>query len=207
MGARDALAPISAAIRQDYRERWRAVLARTPGEPSIARGAADLRTRASAAFPASGPSSWGGYFTPDIMIAARGLAALQRGDFQCVLGEIHSSNTLLWSCLTSQHPHLDDLERALAEDASTDDLVLIQVPKSRWLSRLDQMTVPSVWRYEHGDDLPARASCRSLPAGLLYAVDDGTGVRVRARDGRVDFDAYDLFAVTLSYEADRLRRF
>jgi hypothetical protein len=203
---RDITASISTPILERFQEIWREILSsadsRDPRRLTL--DVADVAARAREAFAANGPSSWCGYFCPDVMIASPSLAAFRQGRFQCVLGEVHSNNTLLWSALVSQHPHQASVLDALAEDARDRPVVLLQTPKARWVSRLNVTTLPSFWRYEHGDDLPSLPACRSLPAGLLVAVDDGHGVRIKARDGRVEFDAYDLFAVTMSYEADRI---
>ena len=44
------------------------------------------------------------YFSPDVLIAADGEEALRRGDYEIVLGEVHASNTLLYSCFVALHP-------------------------------------------------------------------------------------------------------
>lgn len=203
-GAREAIAPMSRTIRRRLQERWQTILEVPEGARSVTRDVAAIQTRAREAFAASGPGSWCGYYTPDIMIAADGLDAFRRGDFHCVLGEVHSNNTLLWSALTSQHPDVAALAAALARDTQGETVVTMQTPKARWLSRLNPTFLESFWRYEHGDDLPSRPACRSLPAALLEAVDDDGTVTIVAKDGRVEFDAYELFAVTMSYEADRI---
>ena len=201
---RDITASISAPILERFQEIWRDILSGSPDARRLTFSVAEVEARAREAFAVDAPSSWCGYFAPDVMIAASSLDALRQGRFQCVLGEVHSNNTLLWSALVSQHPDRTTLLDALAEDTRDRTVVLLQTPKARWVSRLNVTTLPGFWRYEHGDDLPSLPACRSLPAGALVAIDDGQGVRIRARDGGVEFDAYDLFAVTMSYEADRI---
>lgn len=201
---REALAPMSADLRRRFQERWLSILAIQDGETRVRRSVEQVREPARQAFAASGPSSWGGYFTPDIMVAAAGPEAFHRGEFECVLGEVHDNNTLLWSALAAQHADPAALDAALACDTAGEAIVVMQTSKERWLSRLSAAVIPTFWRYEHGDDMPPRPACRPLPAALLVTVDDGAGVRARARDGRIDFDAYELFAVMMSYEADRI---
>jgi acyl carrier protein len=204
--AREALAPLSAAVKAAFQSRWRDVLDASDVPPghSLVRSTNDLRARAAHAFAVDGPSNWAGYFTPDIMVASPSLAAFQRGEFQCVLGEVHSNNTLLWSALTAQHPDPAALLEALAADTHDRTIVVMQVPNARWLSRLSPLALRSFWRYEYGDDPPSASPVRSLPAGRLLVREDGKRLVVTARDGVTTFDAYELFAVTMSYEADRI---
>jgi hypothetical protein len=54
------------------------------------------------------------------------------------------------------------------------------------------LVLPTFWHYEYADDLPGAASCQSFAASLV-AIDDGRTVRLRARDGRVEFDALEVF--------------
>jgi hypothetical protein len=201
---RELTGPISQRILDQFQQRWRWIISRPLDAQRLTLGVGEVEARAREAFAAQGASSWGGYFCPDVMVASPSLSALQQGQFHCVLGEIHSNNTLLWSALVSQHPHVESIQRALAEDTQDQTMLLVQTPKARWVSRLNVTTLSTFWRYEHGDDPPSLPSCRSLPAALLVAADDGQSVRISARDGRVEFDAYDLFAITMSYEADRI---
>jgi acyl carrier protein len=202
--ARAALAPMSDAVRIEYRNRWRRMLDVTPDARAITLTAADARARAGQLFETSAPSSWGDYFTPDVMVQAESRAAFEEGRYTCVLGEIHSNNNLLWSALVSQHPRPELLREALESDTRGTCTVVIQTGRDRWLSRLNPMTLPSFLRYEYGDSPASLPGCIPMPAGRLVVADDGSKVVVRARDGGVSFDAYELFAVTMSYEADRI---
>src|SRR5213075_2057515 len=113
---RDLTAAISTPILERFQEIWRGILD-GPGDASrLTFSVADVETRARAAFVSDGPSSWCGYFCPDVMIASPSLEAFRQGRFQCVLGEVHSNNTLLWSALVSQHPDRTSLLDTLAHD-------------------------------------------------------------------------------------------
>jgi acyl carrier protein len=201
---RDLTASISQDVLARFQERWRWVLNSQTSEARHTFTVDELEARAREAFAAIGDSSWCDYFCPDVLIASPSLEAFREGRFHCVLGEVHSNNTLLWSALVNQHPNVQSIERALAQDVTNKTVVLVQTPKARWVSRLNVMALPTFWRYEHGEDPPSLPACRSLPAAVLVASDDGTTVRMTARDRRAAFDAYELFAVTMSYEADRI---
>lgn len=57
------------------------------------------------------------YHSPDLMLSARSLEALQRGDYQVVMGEIHFAlNSLEQDALMDTHPEPARLRGAIAED-------------------------------------------------------------------------------------------
>jgi len=90
----------------ELQRRWQQVL----GPPSSARrhqvSADVISARAAECFPGR-PVTWSAarQHSPDIMIAAASPAAVERGDFLLVLGEIHlASNTLDGRLWVEQHP-------------------------------------------------------------------------------------------------------
>src|SRR5207253_512004 len=78
------------AIEADLLARWGALLELDPDARHAAYSAAELRQGVEEAFdaPASG---WAGarYCNPDVLVAAPSLAAVERGDFELVLGDFH----------------------------------------------------------------------------------------------------------------------
>jgi hypothetical protein len=57
------------------------------------------------------------YHSPDLMLSARSLEALQRGDYQVVMGEVHFGlNTLEQDVALEMHPEPARLKGAIAED-------------------------------------------------------------------------------------------
>jgi hypothetical protein len=145
------------------------------------------------------------YFSPDLMVAAAGADAFRRGEFHAVLGEVHSTNSLLWSSLVAQHPNRDALVEAVTCDTGNCLVVCTQVRKEDWLAR----TAPSVYgptagQYQFGDDLPNVSSCSPLPAAMFVAIDTGTSIMMRARDGSCEFDGLELFGRFLSAETDKI---
>ncbi|HBL25580.1 MAG TPA: hypothetical protein DD490_01965, partial [Acidobacteria bacterium] len=85
-----------AAIERELQARWARVLGPLPADARRARfSVRELEDRFDAAFGDSGPA-WtvAHYFSPDVMIAAESEAAFRRGDFEVVLGEVHTGNTL-----------------------------------------------------------------------------------------------------------------
>jgi hypothetical protein len=147
------------------------------------------------------------HLAPDVMIAAKSASELKRGQFECVLGEIHCSNTTRWSLFASQHPNPDALIAAVDADLAGRVAVMMQMPKSSWLARTNPAAVPaSVWRYQTGPDIPSASMARPLPSGQLVAIDAGDSVKIRARDGSFECDAVELFGQWLSPMTSRVTR-
>jgi hypothetical protein len=199
MATRDTLASLLADVSRRLSEKWRSILQLDVEASRVVRAVDEVAALAGQAFAIDGePWSPTGYFGPDLMVAADGLDAFQRGEFHIVLGEMHCTNTLLTSALASQHPDLESLRRAIARDGADRQPILTQIAGPDWMARLDAVvTPPGAWRYEFGDDPPQPGDGRSLPAAMLVAADDGETVMMRARDGSLAFDALDLFVPVL----------
>jgi hypothetical protein len=97
----------------------------------------------------------------------------------------------------SLHPDPEKVAAALDRDTEQRPYILTQQPTAEHLARVARFRAPTFWRYEFGEDLPPLPPCRALPAGLLVAVDDGRRIMIRARDGRVEFDAIELLGQPL----------
>lgn len=165
----------------------------------------DLTARAEQAFGnADPPWSLVRYFSPDLLLQAADEAALRRGDFQAVLGEIHASNTLAWSCFFSQHPAPGELLEAMARDLDQQLVVLPQMPKS-WNQRVNiSLVLPQFYRFEINEQPPAWPPCRTLPAGEVVIVQREGRLEARNRDATVRFPAIELFGLYLTQECSRI---
>jgi hypothetical protein len=200
---KDALAE----IERELQDRWSQVLGPLPAEARRLRfGTGLLEGRFEAAFEDAGPAwTLTRYFSPDVMIAAEGEAALRRGDFELVLGEVHSGNTLLWSCFISQHPAPEQISAMLELDTGSSVVVVPQVLQQGWPRRLSQgLVLPGWYHFQFADDPPHGPDARLLPAGGLVVEKTASGLRARARDGRVAFHPIDLFGTYLTQECSAL---
>lgn len=196
---KDALAE----IEQELQARWARVLGPLPAEARQVRFAArELEGRFAAAFGDTGPAwTLTHYFSPDVMIAAESEAAFRQGDFEVVLGEVHSGNTLLWSCFISQHPDPGQISRALEADTVSSLVVVPQVLQQGWPRRVSQgLVLPHWYHFHFADDPPSGPETRRLPAGALVIEEAAHGLKVRTRDGRLSFDPVDLFGTYLVQE-------
>ncbi|HEY6321206.1 MAG TPA: lantibiotic dehydratase, partial [Thermoanaerobaculia bacterium] len=161
-------------LESELQRRWAGVLA-LPATPAVApagsgarvqRTMREIADRFAAAFgeaaPAFGLVRW---FSPDLMIAARGEAAFRAGEFQLVLGEIHAGNTLSWSSFVSQHPQPEQLLRNVERDLDGGQVVMPQLLKAYFTQRNNScLVLPSFLRYELSEEAPGRPPCASLPA-------------------------------------------
>jgi hypothetical protein len=191
-------------VERTFRERWRSVFDAPTNAKCVVRSVDELAPRARTAF-AVREKLWSRiqFLSPDVMVAADGSHAFCRGAVHFVLGEIHSGNGLLWSALASQHPNSHELAEAIADDARHVTPFATQVAKGDWSARLNVAARPATaWRYEFHDDRASEPGCRVIPAGMLVPFDDGAAVRMRARDGSVEFDAIELFGMPLCWEVD-----
>jgi Lantibiotic dehydratase, N terminus len=110
---------IVAELQRDFQQRWAAILRVPPGVRRVRRDAAALREEVREAFDAP-HSGWAGgrYYSPDLMIAASGVEAINRGDFDLVLGETHLGiATSRHYSSVNQHPSPGDLLDCLAVDS------------------------------------------------------------------------------------------
>jgi Lantibiotic dehydratase, N terminus len=110
---------IISELQRDFQRKWADLLRVPPGARRVAREGAALRddVRATFAAPHSGWSG-GRYCSPDLMVAASGIDAINRGDFTVVLGELHLAIASSRSyCFVTQHPSPGDLLGCLAVDS------------------------------------------------------------------------------------------
>lgn len=192
-------------LRQRVQAAWQSLLQADYRASRVTRDVGEIAGRARDAFQVrTGLWTRAQYISPDIMIAARSLAALRRGEYHCVLGEVHTTNSLLWSSFGSQHPHPQWLVDALARDTGDRTAVFNQVPKDAWLARTAlSLYAPGAWQYQFGD-LPPRYTCRPAAAAMFVAVDTGETIVMRARDGSLEFDAVDLIGTFLGTKANEI---
>lgn len=196
-----------AEIARELQERWARVLGPLPADATRVRfSASDLACRAAPVFADSGPMwAWSRYFSPDVMIAADGEAALRQGDFELVLGEIHAGNTMLWSCFISQHPDPEQIAKLLEVDLGSSLTVVPQFIQQDAPRRNSVgLSLPAWHRFQLTDDPPSSAETRIVPAAALVIEQTADGLLARTRDGRLAFDPADLFGLFLVQECSSL---
>jgi hypothetical protein len=110
---------IVSELQRDFQQRWAAILRIPANARRVRRDGAALREEVRKAFDAP-HSGWAGgrYCSPDLMIAATGVDAINDGDFDIVLGETHLGfASSRHYCFVTQHPSPGDLLDCLAVDS------------------------------------------------------------------------------------------
>ena len=107
------LPDVAAAANQDLQRRWSVLLA----DPDLA----TIGTRAAAAFADYAPA-WpvSVYQSADVQIAAPSLAAVNAGDYLCVVGDFHpGANPLGQGMFATRHPDRERFLSAISSDVGT----------------------------------------------------------------------------------------
>jgi hypothetical protein len=110
MGAIFAIPPEVAEVNRELPRRWEVLLA----EPDVT----TLAARAEAAFADHTPG-WpmSVSHSPDVQVAAPTAAAVDAGDFLCVVGDFHpGTNTLIQGLFSTRHPDREAFLDAVAAD-------------------------------------------------------------------------------------------
>src|SRR6185437_2055486 len=165
-------------------QKWADILALPAGQRHLSYSSAVIEPQVSAAFAAPGPG-WASarYYSPDIMVEAADIQAINRGEFRYVLGELHlSANTLAVSLFTQQHPHIQDLYDAMAQSH------LLPATRSQ-----PSLTLPKDFRLLTSTDMCDAPADRLLRAGDLFVEERNGSIWVRTSDGNHTFDALDVF--------------
>jgi hypothetical protein len=182
------------AVGVELQRRWDELLAIDATAPRAHRSTAELRARVLERFAAPHPG-WPSarYHSPDVMIAAADVAAIQRGEATLVLGEFHPSiNNLCLPFVLHQHPEAAALIAARERD-------IPQVCVAPVTSRHNTTRSDHNWTSAHhldlelGDTPSWRPREQVLVPAELVVVRGERRLEVRTRDGRHRFDPITFF--------------
>ncbi|WP_329563919.1 lantibiotic dehydratase [Kitasatospora sp. NBC_01266] len=189
-------------LQQEFQAHWQAILAPEPGVRRIRRDLAQVAAAVAERFAATGPG-WTAarYLSPDVMIAAEGVEAIERGEFQLVLGELHlASNTLGASLFVHQHADPGELA-ALTDRDHPGPRLLPLLPKehrSRLSARVKYaLRRPEDYQVALADQTGDPADPRTVLSADVAVVERGGELRVVLPDG-AEFPAVDVFAHVLT---------
>jgi len=183
-------------------QRWSEILGIASGQRRVSYTSDELRSRVLSAFDAPAPG-WrlGSYHSPDIMIAATSPDAIEREDFQFVMGELHMGfNTLRAPTFLQQHPSPTELFEAIERDLP--EPCVVPIPPRHWPGITSRTTLalvpPKDFRLALSYDAAGFPQSQTLPIGGLVIERSGDGLIARTHDGRVCFDIIELFGELLS---------
>lgn len=193
---------LGGGVATEFQKRWLELLSLPAGQSRVSYSSEQLRAGVNRAFaaPREGWSAACNH-SPDIMIAASGPAAIRRGDYQFVLGELHLAvNTLNTPVFGGRHPHREEIYQAIESDLPNPRL--LQVLPKHW-PELTARTCPDYISPKDYRLLVSHDSCglpksQAIPISNLVIEDSSEGLIVRTLDERLRFDLVEAFAETLS---------
>lgn len=198
-------------IVPEYQQHWEEILELDTTQSRVEYCSDGLRERVQAKFAAS-RAGWqmARYHSPDVMIAASSIEAIQRGDYWLVLGEVHMAiNTVRGFFAMAQHPHPEEMVQAI--EADLPDPRINPVPPLSWPSLTTRtsfaLVSPRDYHLEISHDSVSRGvRSQTLPIAAFVVENGDKGLIVRTRDNRLRFDILEFFGDVLSAEAvDYLR--
>lgn len=186
-GAR-AEGSIVGAVRDELQRLWASALAIDPEARTVERSASVMAETIATSFAAPGPG-WPAarHHSPDIMIAAADTAAIDRGDYCLVVGELHSGfNTVMEPLFLKQNPNPGELIAAREVDV---DLVCIAPVWSKAVTRGDYYSMSERdLDLETGETRSVRPRSHVVATSdLVVEARDGY-LKVRTRDGAHELD-------------------
>jgi hypothetical protein len=189
-------------ITRAFQERWSALLALPPGQRQVTYSSAELRPGVEAAFGAA-QAGWSlaHYHSPDVMIAARDIAAIERGDFLFVMGELHvAENTIGAAAFLAQHPAPEDLFQAVVQDLPGPRLMPVTPRDWHQLTARTRSALVAPWDYRLllSKDACGVQKSRAVPIGALLVEPAGESLTLRSRDGKIQFDIVEALGSLLS---------
>ncbi len=199
---------LAAGVVAELQRRWQEVL----GAGVVEREAAGVEERryASAELARGVEAAFGGvrrgwrsarYHSPDVMIAAQSAAAVGRGEYELVLGELHVGvNTLGAGSFVAQHPQAQELYEAVAADIPHPGVFPITpkfFPKNTARTGF-ALILPSDYYLQTAADMPTDNGAGLLSIGELMIEEEAGQLFVRAPSRQLSFDIIDFFGEALS---------
>ena len=183
-------------VIKEFHQRWAKVLAITPGQRQLRYACDELRGPVQEMFEAPLPGwTMAGHHSPDIMIVASSAEAIQQGNYELVMGEVHvGANTLKASCFVAQHPDPDALIRWHRKDMPEPKLIPVGTKEYSFSRAYSMINSSDDFLLLVTKDTYASPEEKSLPISSLVVEDTTCGLRLRTRDGKASFEILDACA-------------
>ncbi|WP_049876244.1 lantibiotic dehydratase [Sorangium cellulosum] len=186
-------------VQHELQRRWAEILQVPAGARSVERDPAALLADVRRAFDVPRPG-WARarYMCPDLMIAARDVEALRRGECELVMGEMHLTHTLTASCFAFQHPSMRELIDLWELDNPAPSVIPV-LPKAQWCQRINEIALGSGdLRYAFSREPSPAPAARTLRVADLVVVDHDGALEVHARGGGYRGGLLDFMGMMLS---------
>jgi Lantibiotic dehydratase, N terminus len=192
-----------APVQQEFRDKWERVLELGTGTAPVTYTCQGLREKIQREFPACSPG-WSGarYHSPDIMIAASD-QAIRQGDYQFVVGELHTAlNTLVASLFINQHPSPQDLLDAVEQDYGGVHILPVSPSTETLGSRSAySLLTKSTYFLEYSPTAFATDRSRVIRLSSLVLENQDDEIIARSRDGTFRMPLIELTGWLLSLAA------
>lgn len=186
-----------------FQEKWARVLTIDYGQRRQDYRSEDIRELVEKEFAAAG-AGWqrARYHSPDVMIAAPSVEAIQRGDYLFVLGELHMAiNSLRASLFVNQHPCPEELFEGFERDMPQPCVVPVLSKNGRTARTLATLFSPKDCLVELDANSPSPLPSQALPISSLLVEAGEDGLVVRNLDGDFQIDVIEAFSERLTYKA------
>lgn len=173
------------AVRLELQARWESILSFDPVARHVEIELEAIAGAARESFAAPGPG-WPSarHHSPDILLSAKGPEALESGDFEAVLGEIHvGHNTVGTPDNAYEHLDPDSMARAREHDLPVGITPTWNQPIRVMLSSLSAKD----FEYESGEGLSHRPREKVLSIGACFVFLKDDELYVRSREGGPEF--------------------
>ncbi len=182
-------------------EHWMRLLALPEGIRRVHYTSQQLRPKVLTSFAAPQPG-WQSarYHSPDILIEASSVEAIQAGEYQFVLGELHpATNSFQTAVSLSQHPAPEQLLHNVTVDLPEPRLFPLVAPQAYPGTRthpalITQKDIALLYTSNHYQ----APSAHCLPISSLVLERVGGKLLIRTRDGHSEFDPIEVIAEFLS---------
>jgi hypothetical protein len=198
------------ALRKSLAMKWERILDLPDGARAVARDSAKLAAQVSLEFRAP-DCGWRSarHHSPDVMIQAADVAAIEHGEYSLVLGELHLGiNTLIVQSALSQHPDPESILQGLRADLGAPRILPILSPEATQRPIRVQTVPHRGWDVElcFAHDAQPLDAHRHLDSSDLVVEQRDGALLARTGDGRRTFDLMDVFGELLSgYAANHFR--
>lgn len=188
-------APVLDGLLDIFQQRWEKILGIEGGAGRLQWSTGELQERVETAFAAPHAGwSYGRYHSPDVMIAAESAEAIERGDYQFVMGELHlGNNTLGGSLFVEQHKDPQEIFEAVESDIP--QVLAVPMTPREWLTtRINFVAIsPEDYRIEFTVNSFNERRDKALAIADLVIEEKGANLLARTRDGRLSFDLVEIF--------------
>ncbi|MGV9779713.1 lantibiotic dehydratase, partial [Streptosporangium sp. NPDC003464] len=173
-------------VAEEFTRRWGSLFGLEDSDARLQLSAAELAEPVARLFPAGRPGwSTARLHSPDLQICAPDVDAVNRGDYQAVLGELHAAwPTFDCDLFTVWHPEVDRLRDELTADLGPDRVRLLHPDTwPRHTGRVAPSLTGTTDRLLGFAAAPGADPERLLPATSVIVSDDDGTLIATAPDG------------------------